>query len=78
MGLGHCDADPFDKYKPRRHDSQRNSGNQNYYCQRNNYHSYSYPRNNNNSTNSTNPQSSWNRNQTALKIRDIIMSIGKT
>jgi len=69
MILGHWDSDPFDNYKPKRYDNRRNSGNnlshQNHYYQKYNSQTHNYPRNsyNNNMNNSTNPQSSTNRNQ---------------
>jgi len=55
MVLGHWDADLFNNYNPRCYDSRRNSGNIHQNCY--------YPRNNYSSNNSTNPQSSSNRNQ---------------
>jgi len=48
MILGHWDSDPFDNYKPKRHDNRRNSGSnlshQNHYYQKYNSQTHSYPR----------------------------------
>jgi len=61
MILGHWDSDPFDSYKPKRHDNRRNSGSnlshQNHYYQKYNSQTHNYPRYsyNNNLNNSTNP-----------------------
>jgi len=69
MILGHWDSDPFDNYKPKRHDNRRNSGSnlshQNHYYQKYNSQTHNYPRHsyNNNLNNSTNPEGSTNRNQ---------------
>jgi len=69
MILGYWDSDPFDNYKPKRHDNRRSSGSnlshQNHYYQKYISQTHSYPRYiyNNNLSNSTNPQGSTNRNQ---------------
>jgi len=69
MILGHWDSDPFDNYKPKRHDNRRNSGRnlslQNHYYQKYNSQTHNYPRHsyNSNLNNATNPQGSTNRNQ---------------
>jgi len=82
--LGHWDSDPFDNYKPKRHDNRRNSesnlSHQNHYYQKYNSQTHSYPRYNynNNLNNSTNPQGSTKEIKFPLETKEIIMSLGET